>query len=655
MKKWMSRKNLLYICCCGILAAEVLFLVDAAAVFWGGMLSIPAAAFLLAALLAFFCFLFRGKKKCVLTVMAAIPMALVLVTACGYACWKTFSDPADYTAPDAGKYQIYGNRKVMIIVPHQDDELNVLGGVMEEYARYGSELYGVYVTNGDYMGLAETRYREAVAVFGSMGVPEDHVIFLGYGDGWQEDGPHIYNAESGQVVESHHGRTETYGTSQHAAYREGREYTIDNLMEDLEAAILECRPDVIFCSDYDHHIDHKATTLLFDKVMGTILKGNPDYTPVIYKAYAYGTAWEAEPDYYADNILSTQNLFAESYNQKPAVYRWEDRVRFPVDGSTLSRSLVGSDAFKRLSLHKSPGANAMAAAVINGDKVAWRRNTDSLCLHADITASSGQTELLNDFMLIENLDLVDTSRMPYDGVWIPGAGDDEKTVTVTFQEASDISTIVLYDHPSEEHNILNAVISFDDGTGIETGPLDPGGAATSIAVNQKGVASFAVSLTETEGEQAGLSEIEAFSEEPQADGRFVKLMDAEGNFVYDYWTGTDGNAEFSLYIHGDLPALAEANYFVNTDSEAGSAILEGGVIRVNCPVGESFVLNVTCDAAGVSDSVYVQNPGKLERMWTNLWRGVEQALYARYSSNAKAKLLIPNTLEKLSYVIEHLR
>ena len=40
----------------------------------------------------------------------------------------------------------------------------------------------------------------------------------------------------------------------------------------------------------------------FDKVMGALLKEHPEYKPVVYKAYAYGTAWEAEPDFYSENI-----------------------------------------------------------------------------------------------------------------------------------------------------------------------------------------------------------------------------------------------------------------------------------------------------------------------------------------------------------------
>lgn len=653
MKKWMNWNHLLTLGIAAALAAEILLLADAVIVFSGGRTSLVLAAGIFLVLFLLFFLLSRRKTKQMAAAAVGIPVLLGLIAVLGFFCWKQFSSNAAYNVSEAGKNQIYGDRTVMVIVPHQDDELNILGGVLEEYTRYESEVYPVFITNGDYYQAADIRYQEALAVLDRIGIPKDHAVFLGYGDNWQEGGPHIYNAEPGVTMESYAGRTETYGAAIHPAYREGRAYTIDNLTEDLKRAILEVSPDVIFCSDYDHHIDHKATTLLFDKVMGQILKENPEYTPIVYKAYAYGTAWEAEKDFYRDNILSTKNPFAEPYGQRPAVYRWGDRVRFPVQGEGLSRSLISSEGYALLSLHESQGANLEAASVINGDKVAWQRHTDSLCLHADMAATSGRAEFLNDFMLIENNNLVDAEHKPYDGVWIPAQEDSDKAIEVTLREKTDLSSVVLYDHPSEADNVLNAVITFDDGTVVETGPLDPGGAATLIPVEKKGIIGFRIALLETEGNAAGLSEVEAFVQRPEREGKFLKLMDMEGNFAYDYRTGRDGYAEFRIYTHGDLPEVTAENYSADTAWGKRTAVLEDGVVRVTCPAGESLVLNVTCNAAGVSDTITVRNPGVVERVWTDLWQRVEEEVFSRYCKNLQGNLLIPSTLEKISYVIRH--
>ena len=654
MKKRLNKNSVVSICVSFVLALEILMLIDAVVVFRGGEISLTAAAGLMGILTGTVLGLFHRHIKSLIAVILMIPALVITLGICSFFCWKQFSAGAGYQGVDSGKKQIYGDRKVMLIVPHQDDDLNILGGVLEEYARYGSELFPVFVTNGDFNGLAEIRYQEAIHVFETIGVPEDHVIFLGYGDGWSIDGPHIYNAQAGVVRESNFGRTQTYGTAEHPAYREGREYTIDNLMEDMKAVIMEHQPDVIFCSDYDHHIDHKSTTLLFDKVMGALLKEHPEYKPVVYKAYAYGTAWEAEPDFYSENILSTRNLFEEPYGQRPAVYQWEERVRFPVKGGGLSRSLISAEGYKLLDMYACQEANWMAASVVNGDRVAWQRHTDSMVLHSDVVVSSGNGGLLNDFMLIENHNLVDENHKPYDGVWIPETGDEEKTVTVTLPQMGDVSSVVLYDHPSEDNNVLDAIITFDDGTMVHTGPLDPHGAATSVVVNQKNVTAFAVTLKETEGEFAGLSEIEAFAKRPDRDGRFLKMMDREGNFLYDYRTEPDGTAEIAVHVHGELPELAQEYYSVETEGGTGTARLEDGKIHVICPAGEEMTVKITCSSADVSDSVYVRNPGRLERIWMHLWQSVEEAVFIRYSRAEQKKLLVFSIPDKISYVIRHM-
>ncbi len=653
MKKKSMGKWLLPGCLACLLSLELLLLADVMVVFFGGGMPLLPACTAWLVLTVGCGWLLKWNVQRLLTAAGAIPMVIGILTATGFACWRSFSNDGGYEFPDAGKNQIYGNRNVMLIVPHQDDELNILGGVLEEYARYGSTLYPVFVTNGDYAGLMETRYQEALSVCRHLGVPEEQVIFLGYGNEWKVDGPHIYNGESGVVLESFSGRTETRGTTLHPAYREGRSYTIDNLMEDMESVILEVRPDVIFCSDYDHHIDHKAVAMLFDKIMGGILKEHSDYRPVVYKAYAYGTAWEAEADYCGDNVLSTKNPFEAPYSQRPAVYRWEDRVRFPVRGASLSRSLVTSEGYKLLGLYHSQGAQKMAASVLNGDKVAWQRRTDSLCLRAEVSVSSGEGKLLHDFMLTENHDLMDAGHLPYDGVWIPADGDEDRTLTVVLETPSDLDSVVLYDHPDPAHNVLNAVITFEDGTSVETGALDPNGAATKITVAKQAVSSFRVMLKETEGTAAGLSEVEAFAQADQMDGRFIKLMDDQGNFLYDYLTAPDGSAVLSLYAYGDVPEISGEDWLIHADSEKATAVLEDGVIRIQCPKGESFVLNVTCNSAGVSDNIFIRNPGSWERLWKNLWQRVEEGLYSRYSQNLQEKLLIPSTLTKIAYVIRH--
>ena len=555
-----------------------------------------------------------GSWKKLVAVFASVCGFSLIIVLILWGNISEFSSVSNYRNADSefGMKTFFTDQKIMLIVPHQDDDLNVLGGTIEEFVHYGSDVYVVYLTNGD-MTPAEFRYAEAIACLEKQGVPEDHVIFMGYGDQWQEDGPHIYNADPGTVVQSRAGFFATYGTSDHPPYHDGVDYTIENLLADMESIIMEYMPDVIFSCDYDEHSDHKAISLIFDKVMGRILKSGSDYQPRVFKGFAYRTAWNGVFDFYSLNIKSTKNKYEVGFKPQIEYYRWEDRVRFPVNASTLSRSLLGSGLYDCLNAYTSQHAYQKALGIINGDKVFWERFTTSICNRAIISATSGEPELLNDFMILDNDDVVDKDRMPYDGVWIPEPMDEEKTVSVILPEVTDLSSIVLYDHPSPEQNILEAVIRFDNGDLLTVGPLDPIGAPTVIDVQQKQVSSFQVELSLTEGADAGLSELEAFTGSRENTKGFVQLMDMNDEFVYDYITEPSGETVLQLYAYGKVPAVGPENYKVYSDNERCSVKWSEQGIAVACPPGENAVISVVSQDESVWDRVYIHNPGWLNR------------------------------------------
>lgn len=594
-----------------VLAGEVMLLTDGLTAWLGIRVEMGTllAVFLVAAAVIQVCkFLTPGRKAALCVGVVVIAGAFFLAS---YSVWRSCCRNASCEVPDSGKQSLFANKNVMVIVPHQDDEANLLSGTLEAYADYGSEVRIVYITNGDAGRIPEIRLQEAVAYSEFVGIPEENVIFLGYGDQWNPEYGHMYNAPEGEVLTSRFGRTETYGLDTHPAYREGRAYTSENLMDDLEAVILQYRPDTIFAIDYDSHIDHRAGMLWFERVMGKICREQENYTPVVLKGYAYATAWYAEEDYYDSvNVRSTQNIFAEPHWQEPAVYRWQDRVRLPVQGETLSHSLVGSQAYESLTKFSSQEAHLRAMQIVSGDRVFWGRRTDSLCAKAKITASTGNAALLNDFLLIDNKNLKEQEQ-PYDAVWIPGAEDREKTIRIQLETAADISGVVLYDHPDGSQNVRNAVIRFADGTEAASGPLHTSGAATVIPVEKSGIRWVEITLTETEGDFAGLTEVELLPKKGQELGAFLKVMDLDENFVYDYWCTEAEAAEFLLYTR-EIPDFRQEDCRVECASEGCSAAFAEGKLQVNCPEGERCVVTVTHVPTGISDSIRVSHPGALE-------------------------------------------
>ncbi len=601
-----------------VLAGQWALILDAILVLNKKPLSVPKFAALLAVmfLLTLLPVWTRKRKNTLILVIAAVVLIPVLVI---LPCWYTVSrSVVYYPADDGTKSRLYGNQRVMLFAPHEDDDYNVLGGVIEEYTKYGSEVYVVFSTNGDYYGQGEERQREALAALGLMGVAEDHVIFLGYGDQSEPGYPHLYNGAPGQVIPSFTGNRETYGTAAHEAYLPGTAYTSDNFLSNLEQVITEYLPDVIYCVDYDYHNDHRALSLGVEKAMGRILNARQDYRPLVFKGYAYNTAWEAEDDFYAENLLAAQDVHGEKKSFVPANYRWEERVRLPVHGESLSRSVLSAGAYQVLCAYDSQGANKNAARILNSDKVFWQRPTESLCYGAQVTATSSDAALLHDFMLLDSRDLTNAGDTPWDGTWIPEETDPQKQVQVTFSQPQDVTDIVLYDNPEESSNVRNARITFDDGTQLETGPLDIGGAATTVPVNKTGVTGFTVTLLESQG-QGGLAEIDAFGADRKTLPKYGKLMDTEGNFAYDYWIDPRGSQSFTLYTNGWDPE--RVTYAV--DSSDCAAVGEGQTVQVSCPTGKRCILTVSDENGQALDRVCIRNPGKMERSWKMFWLRAE--------------------------------
>ena len=226
--------------------------------------------------------------------------------------WYSVYRGGVYQDVDEGKAQVFGDRKVLALVPHEDDEANILLGVLEQYVKYGSDVYVAYVINGDYQVPGVQRIAEAEAAMAKCGIPADRLIFLGYGDWLNKDGRSIYFCPDDEVLTSYAGFSSTYGTDRHPPFNPNS-YTRRHMYEDIRTLLLRYMPDVIFCTDMDSHDDHQAVAMFFERAMGEVLKARSDYEPEIYRAFAYSTAYWGEHDYYALNIASTKKQNAEDY------------------------------------------------------------------------------------------------------------------------------------------------------------------------------------------------------------------------------------------------------------------------------------------------------------------------------------------------------
>lgn len=514
----------------------------------------------------------KKKKRAALIVLMALVLA-VLAVVCVYETELNKLDSND--GVDNSFYDSqFKNKKVMVIVPHEDDDLLISGQVLPSMYKNGADVRVVFATNGDKSVSAYTRQSEACNALEKLGIPREKVIFLGYPDGTQ-----LYVGKKAYSFSS--GWDHTYAGKGFKDYHFDRfgthaQYTAENMVDDIESVILEYRPDYILAIDFDTHTDHRGVSISFEKAMERILKKESGYTPKVLKCFGYSLAWKSKPDFYALNIKSTVMQDREknndpSYETDVPQYRWSSRVRLPIDKKSLSHSILRCSEYKALSEHLSQYAYCYSERIINGDSVYWNRRTDSLTYNADISVSSGDASLLNNFRLIgvgnrtagPNVKLENcVSRFD--------KSDAQKTVTVKFDSPKTVSCVSLYDNFGLNSNILGGVITFSDGSKVEVPALNADGSETRVVFEPKhNITSFTFKVTEYEG-VAGLDEIEAFENADYDMGfSLIKLKNADtDDYIYNY------------LITPDEKSLNLGVYLSNPNAGYTIKIIEGDGVKL---------------------------------------------------------------------------
>lgn len=552
-------------------------------------------------------------------VLAALSAVVLLILTCTH----------PYTGSFSMKTSLFEDKKVMIIVPHQDDDINLVGGLIEQYTQGSNEVSVVFSTNGDYWGAGELRAEETLSVLTSLGVKEDEIYYLGFGDCWQpqfyeeQEIGHIYDSVDPDAVwTSYYGATATYGTRTIDCYLE-LPYTRNNFLYSMESILLEKMPDTIFAVDVDDHADHKATSFFFEEALCNILKRCPDYHPTVYKGFCYGTAWKACADFHDGmNLLSTRKPEANIWDNCAFGYLWEDRVRFPVDESNLNPILINNSVYRALDRYASQRAHFRAGSILNGDKVFWERRTDSLLYDAEIFVGEEKTTVLNDFKLKDF-----PAQSDFICVNTGFVALEDQTVLVKTGETVTANCIYLYDNPSEGDNILAGYILFSDGSRVEFGELEKNGAATMISFPDKKVDWFEIVPTGTEGDWCGLGEVELYNnrpDTPDANNTYLMAVDENDHFVYNYILADTDSAVFRIASFPHAQPLGEQDVALTWESDEEGTFCRWEQDRLVVTCGEGSSCKITVSADAVSTTFTVSNPGDLACSYLAVLRGTEK-------------------------------
>ena len=482
------------------------------------------------------------------------------------------------------------HKRILVMAPHEDDEMLMAGGVMNRAVANGDEVYVVYATNGDYSGVdhGKLRIRDTVNALNTIGVPTDHLYFLGYADnGGMGVGQYttaftdsfVYNifiADDNKVISSRNGVTKTYGdesvrndyhylmTGEHASY------TRANFLADLESVMKSVNPtDVYMTSRYDMHYDHAYFGLFGNEAIKNIQKENDKFQPTVHEAIIHSHmtdevypkdqgnyGWGKELNTYLGAWQHLDGL------EEKTMLNWSERENVLTPYSMRQGPFKYNLKDKALREYTTEYYNWIASfSKVN--EVFYKHETNSIGLFADITASSENSSdsRWDDQSAVKAVDGIADgyatglanlhTRFPW-AEWVTkneGAG---AWLNLAFNEEYKVSTIKLYDRPNTDDQITASHLELDDGTRIEVGELPNDGSVKIINLGEEKVVKnikFVVDKVSDSTTAVGLAEIEVLGskakEEETTTPEETTTDKSEETTTGDVEETTTGNVEES--------------------------------------------------------------------------------------------------------------
>lgn len=311
--------------------------------------------------------------------------------------------------------------KAVVFVPHQDDEVNLVGNCIDRLLE-SYEIYIVFSSMDTNRKMAQMRKKEAIKSCKILGVPQNKVLFLDYPDTPNRLKKHYFTDGDTRIV------------------------------CDIINILRRYSPSLIIGTDFDYHSDHKMLSLALEEAIGVVVSEKHQlYKPLVLKGFCYETAFCGVKDYFQSKngrCVSQGELLGN-----PS-YIWNKRVS--LFGNEKERFIWKKKAFRALLAHKSQYAVLRAESVLNKDNVYWIRRTDNLLLNdrVKISASSGNTHLINDFMFLQTDDISPIRFCEHDfskAVWKPDANDLERYLYIQLEQIHLIEKIVFRGNPSSEN------------------------------------------------------------------------------------------------------------------------------------------------------------------------------------------------------------
>jgi LmbE family N-acetylglucosaminyl deacetylase len=202
-----------------------------------------------------------------------------------------FSPP---TLADLDELPLNQYNRVLILAPHNDDEVLGAGGFIAQAARLGLDIKVVLATNGDayalaamddirriaprpkdYVRMGVLRQQESLNALQILGVPVENVQFLGYPDRGLAA---LWTSYWATAYPYHSSYTDASASPYEISYNPEAVYAGEDFLADLQQIIKTYQPDLIITSHpQEVHGDHanRAQALVTAMRTGLISSATP--------------------------------------------------------------------------------------------------------------------------------------------------------------------------------------------------------------------------------------------------------------------------------------------------------------------------------------------------------------------------------------------
>jgi LmbE family N-acetylglucosaminyl deacetylase len=525
-------------------------------------------------------------------------------------------------------------KTILVFGPHPDDETLIAAGRVRAALTGGDQVKVVVVTNGDVGGTGSgiAREGESVAAAQTVGLTEQDVIFMGYGD--QSMLP-IYQMTNGQqIYTSQAGQTATYasrglgGTDyHHYVYGVPGPYNRDTVVGDFKALLTNFRPDEVYTtSNFDTHPDHQATSLFLTEALVALNRAGAGLPTKVYHSIVWPPSVGHWPDVNGGGCSPT-TPFTQPVWGGQVQLEWSRLARFPVPPEMQTTNLAANLKCAAISKYASQLTPWLSS---------WSRKDEFFWLNdfginqAIIATVSVSTEnSVGGQGGIKAIDGV-IDGIPNDGTkeWVTLNELAGAWIQLSWSAPVTVAQVNLYDRPSLNDNILSGTLLFSNGSSIAVGALPPDGTVLPVTFSPRTVTWVRFSVGSAEGTAIGLSEIQVLGQPAtstanvppnflagpnptpdtinasQTSSVAVAANDLNGDAVQSQWAvdggGTMQNSGATAVF--SPPAVAAPTVFTIAaqllDGRGGSTT-NYTFVTVN-PAVDSLVVNPTLLAAGDS-------------------------------------------------------